>query len=244
MADQINASQSSTDTPQHQHLRRLCESDIHGWIAAKKPLLKDTNKKKRLAWAKKHEQWKLDRWKSVLWSDESKCEISGSNLCLCETHTRWTDDLHMCGSHREAWRRWCDGALLVKLSLIYLEFKSHLTRMATTALCSDTPSHLFCGIIICFSTGKWPKKHLQEWWSAASDDLASTITRLLPNPMVWDELERRVKEKHPRSAQHMWELLQDGWKNTPCEAGWENAIGWGHSVSWPLLSQPPVFMLE
>ena len=36
--------------------------------------LKDTNKKKRLAWAKKHEQWILDWWKSVLGS-ESKFEI-------------------------------------------------------------------------------------------------------------------------------------------------------------------------
>jgi hypothetical protein len=49
----------------------------------------------------------------------------------------------MCGSHREAWRR-CDGALLVILSVIYLEFKPHITRMATTAFCSDTPSHLVC----------------------------------------------------------------------------------------------------
>uniref|UniRef100_A0AAZ3NVR8 Transposase Tc1-like domain-containing protein n=1 Tax=Oncorhynchus tshawytscha TaxID=74940 RepID=A0AAZ3NVR8_ONCTS len=60
----------STSTVQ----RRLRESSLHGRIAAKKPLLKDTNKK-RLAWAK---QWTLDRWKSVLWS-ESKLEIFGSN---------------------------------------------------------------------------------------------------------------------------------------------------------------------
>ena len=52
--------------------RKLCESGLHGRIAAKKPLLKDTNNKKRLAWAKKDEQWTLDQWKSVLWSDESK----------------------------------------------------------------------------------------------------------------------------------------------------------------------------
>ena len=26
--------------------------------------------------------------------------------------------------------------------------------------------------------------------------------------MVWDELDRRVKKKKPKSAQHMWELLQ------------------------------------
>ncbi|XP_064832212.1 tissue factor pathway inhibitor-like [Oncorhynchus masou masou] len=33
--------------------------------------------------------------------------------------------------------------------------------------------------------------------------------------MVWDELDRRVKEKQPASAQHMWELLQDCWKSIP-----------------------------
>ena len=48
IAGQINASQSSsnrhisTSTVQ----RRLCESGLHGWIAAKKPLLENTNKKK------------------------------------------------------------------------------------------------------------------------------------------------------------------------------------------------------
>uniref|UniRef100_A0AAZ3NYC5 Transposase Tc1-like domain-containing protein n=1 Tax=Oncorhynchus tshawytscha TaxID=74940 RepID=A0AAZ3NYC5_ONCTS len=60
--------------------RRLRESVLHGRIAAKKPLLKDKNNtKKRLAWAKKHEQWTLDRWKSVLWT---KFEIFGSNHCV------------------------------------------------------------------------------------------------------------------------------------------------------------------
>ena len=48
-------------------------------FAAKKPLLNDTNNKKRLAWAKKHEQWTFYQRKSVLWSDESKFAIFGSN---------------------------------------------------------------------------------------------------------------------------------------------------------------------
>ena len=43
-----------------------------------------------------------------------------------------------------------------------------------------------------------------------------------PIEMVWDELDRRVKEKQPTSAQHMWELLQDCWKSFPHETGWEN----------------------
>jgi hypothetical protein len=36
------------------------------------------------------------------------------------------------------------GALLVTQSVNYLEFKAHLTSMANTAFCSDTPSHLVC----------------------------------------------------------------------------------------------------
>ena len=58
---------------------------------------------------------------------------------------------------------------------------------------------------------------------SALDDLASTITWTQPNWDGLDELDRRVKEKQPTSAQHMWEFLQDCWKSIPREAGWENA---------------------
>ena len=91
IAAQINASQSSsnrhisTSTVQ----RRLSETGLHGRIAKNKPLLKDTNNKKRLAWCKKHEQLTLERWKSVLWSDESKfLDFWFQPLCLCETQSR------------------------------------------------------------------------------------------------------------------------------------------------------------
>ena len=38
---------------------------------------------------------------------------------------------------------------------------------------------------------------------------------LNPIEMVWDELDRRVKEKQQTSAQHMSEFLQDCWKSIP-----------------------------
>ena len=90
IAAQINASQSSSN----RHIstltaqRRLYKSGLHGRISAKKPLLKDANKKKRLAWHKKHKQWTLDQWKSVLFSDESKCVIFGSNRLVFERQSR------------------------------------------------------------------------------------------------------------------------------------------------------------
>ena len=45
IAAQINASQSSSNET---HLNRFSESGLHGRITAKKPLLKDTNMKKRI----------------------------------------------------------------------------------------------------------------------------------------------------------------------------------------------------
>jgi hypothetical protein len=40
-------------------------------------------------------------------------------------------------------------------TVIYLEFKAHLTIMATTAFYSDTPIwFVLSGSIICFSTGQ------------------------------------------------------------------------------------------
>ena len=141
------------------------------------------------------------------------------------------DDLRICGSDREAWRSRWDGTLLVTLSVIYLEFTAHLTSMASTAFCSNTPSylvyaywdyHLFFNSRMTQHTSRLCKGYLtqkesdgvlhQMTWPPQSPDLN-------PIEMVWDELDCRVKEKQPSSAQHMWELLQDCWKSIPHEAG-------------------------
>jgi hypothetical protein len=53
-------------------------SKLSSLEAAKQPQTM-MSPKKRLAWAKKHKQWTLEWWKSVLWSAESKFEIFGSN---------------------------------------------------------------------------------------------------------------------------------------------------------------------
>ena len=74
MPHRVLVAHISTSTVQ----RRMRESGLYGLIAAEKPLLRKRNKQKRFVWAKKHKEWTLDQWKSVLGFDESKSEISGS----------------------------------------------------------------------------------------------------------------------------------------------------------------------
>ena len=142
---------------------------------------------------------------------------------------------------------WCWGALL--LTLIYLEFKAHnqhgyhsiLQRFAIpSGLClvglsfvfqqDNAPKHT---TMLCngYLTMKESDGVLHQMtWPPQSHDLN-------PVAMVWDELDCRVKEKQPISAQHMWELLQDCWKSIPGEAGLENAKSvqrWHQGNGWLL----------
>ena len=105
IAAQILCRVQVTDTSQHQLFRGDCESGLHVQIAAKKPLLKDTNNNKRLACAKKHEQWIIDWWKCVLWSGVQLRDFWFQPPCLYETRCGRTVDLRMCISNRKAWVR-------------------------------------------------------------------------------------------------------------------------------------------
>jgi transposase len=48
-------------------------------IKRKKPLLRKTHRNKHLAWAKAHKDWAVEDWAKVIWSDESKFNLFGSD---------------------------------------------------------------------------------------------------------------------------------------------------------------------
>ena len=84
------------------------------------------------------------------------------------------------------------------------------------------------GLSFVFQQDNYPT-HLQvckgDMTKKKSDGVLHQMTwppqspNLNPIEMVWDELDRRVKEKQPTSAQNMWEILQDCWKSILGEAG-------------------------
>jgi transposase len=63
---------------------RLHEHDLYGRALVKKPLLTNKHIAQRIAFAKKYQNWTVDDWKRVLWSDETKICLHGSD------GRRWT----------------------------------------------------------------------------------------------------------------------------------------------------------
>ena len=90
----------------------------------------------------------------------------------------------------------CSNQKRVKQIKIYFRF----FKIATLCL-DDSFAHSWHSL-----------NQLQMFWPPQSPDLN-------PIEMVWDELDRRVKEKQPTGATYMWELLQNCWKSIPLEAG-------------------------
>ena len=55
--------------------KRLNSAGLHGCVAVKKPLLRPANIKSRLEFARRHKNWTVQQWDTVLWSDESVFQL-------------------------------------------------------------------------------------------------------------------------------------------------------------------------
>uniref|UniRef100_A0A3Q2XW73 Transposase Tc1-like domain-containing protein n=1 Tax=Hippocampus comes TaxID=109280 RepID=A0A3Q2XW73_HIPCM len=58
--------------------RRLCEANLFSRIPRKVPLLQKRHVQKRLQFAKEHINWPKEKWRNILWTDESKIVLFGS----------------------------------------------------------------------------------------------------------------------------------------------------------------------
>ncbi len=59
--------------------RAICRCQLKLNHAKRKPYVNMVQKRRRVLWAKAHLKWTVSKWKSVLWSDESKFDILVGN---------------------------------------------------------------------------------------------------------------------------------------------------------------------
>lgn len=207
----------------------LKRNNLSGRIAVKKPLLRAANKRKRLEFAKKYKNWTVEQWKSVLWTDESKFEIFGDKrkkYVRRKTGERFnpnclTPTVKHGGGSVMVWGGFSyDGVgALVKINGIMRKEQYHQILKN-----SAIPSGIgLIGYGFVFQQDNDPKHtsnlcrnyleskenegvlQLMDWPPQSPD--------INPIELLWDELDRQVREMRPKSQTHLWQCLEQAWYN-------------------------------
>ncbi|XP_008558725.3 transposable element Tcb1 transposase [Microplitis demolitor] len=207
--------------------RRLLSAGLRRCVAAKKPKLTNRHKKNRLEWAKAHKNWTIEQWENVLWSDESKFQIFGSNRRVFVRRSKEERASEACtvptikhgGGNVMVWG--CFGnskpGNLVRITG-KLNKESYLKILQDSAI----PSGLsLIGSGFIFQQDNDPKHSSKLCQNFLNKKKAENILNIMqwpsqspdlsPIELVWDELDRRVKSRCPTSSEHLWQLLENEW---------------------------------
>ncbi len=76
--------------------RAICRCQLKLYHAKRKPYVNMVQKRRRVLWAKANLKWTVSKWKSVLWSDESKFDILVGNHRRCVLRAKEEEDLPAC----------------------------------------------------------------------------------------------------------------------------------------------------
>ncbi|EUC62926.1 transposable element Tcb2 transposase, partial [Rhizoctonia solani AG-3 Rhs1AP] len=211
--------------------RRLREMGINNYTRRRVPLLTKRHLKARRDWAQDHATWSVDHWRRVIFSDESKFNIFGSDgplrcwrrpgLALDPRYTRKT--VKHGGGSIMVW-----GCITAQGVGRLHRIDGRLTAVRYTEILQEElpgtlREHSIPPRRAIFQHDNDPKhtaKHTREWignrrlsllpWPANSPDM---------NPIenVWDYLDRRVRMRPqlPTNANQLWAILQEEWECIP-----------------------------
>lgn len=204
--------------------RRLNEKGMIGRVAVRKPLLRPINKEKRLKFAKQHVDWTIDDWKSVLWTDESKFELFGSHRrqyvrrkvnerfkkeCILPTVKHGGGSVMVWGCFTHA-----GVGDLIRIEGIMKKEQYH-NILQRHAIPSGTN---LIGEGFIFQQDNDPKHtsrlcagYLKRKKEAGLIDILEWPPQspdLNPIELLWEELDRRVRDLRPTSVTGLWDCLK------------------------------------
>ncbi|CAF4601995.1 unnamed protein product [Rotaria sp. Silwood2] len=204
--------------------RRLHEAGLYGRTARKKPYVNKVNRAKRLAYVKMCRDKDMDFWKHVLWSDESKFNLFGSDgkvmvwrspkeeydpRCTVPTVKHGGGSVTVWGAF--AWNG-VGNLFFINGNMTGEVYKNILEQNLI-----QSATKLNLGREMVFQHDNDPKhtsRIVKNWldkngikrlvWPPFSPDM---------NPIehLWDELERRMKKHQPKNENQLRDILQVEW---------------------------------
>ena len=217
------------DVSIHTIRRRLIKvGKLKSRRAAKKPWLREVNRLRRLAWARAHINWTSDQWRSILWSDESKFEIRHH-----ASRKVWRKDGQRYNPKNTVKTVKHDKSVMIWGCFSYSGV-GRLYRIRGTMnkemYHSILQREMIPSAALLFPHSPWifqqdnDPKHTARLnqtylanigvtvldWPAQSPDL---------NPIenLWNELDRRLKDRDCNSEDDLFDTLKDGWDSIPAD---------------------------
>lgn len=207
--------------------RRLRAAGLHGRRPVKKPLISHKNRKARLEFARRHLHWTRHQWENILWSDESKFMLFGSDgatFVRRPVNTRYSQKYQIptvkhgggslmvwgCFSGHGVGPLFRINGIMNKekylniLETIMLPYARQKFGRAFTFQQDNDPKHT-SGVV-----QQWFKRRrldLLEWPSQSPD--------LNPIEHLWEELSRRLKNRRARNLDEKFVQLQEEWSKIP-----------------------------
>lgn len=220
-------SQLSTQITARTIRNRLTEAGLRGCIARKKPHVSAKNLKRRLDFTKEHLQKPLSFWKRILWSDESKFNMFGSdgkryvrrpvNAAFNPRYTIKT--IKHGGGSVMVWGAfsWRGVGPIVRINgrmgqNLYKEILQN--NMEPYAFDNLPVSYIFQQDNDPKHTSRLVKSWFEEQqipvlgWPAQSPDL---------NPIenLWADVERSLSSKKATNQNDLFKNIQEAWKKIP-----------------------------
>ncbi len=202
---------------------RCCRLKLYR--SKKKPYLNMIQKRRRFLWAKAHLKWTVAKWKTVLWSDESKFEVLFGKLGRHVIRTKEDQDnpsyqhsvqkpaslmvwgcMSACGmGSLHIWKGTINAERYIQvLEQHMLPSRHHLFQGRPCIFQHDNARPHTASI-----TTSWLRRRIRVLkWPACSPVLS-------PIENIWRIIKRKIPQRRPKTVEQLEACIRQEWDNIP-----------------------------
>ncbi len=198
----------------------ICRCQLKLYHAKRKPYVNMVQKHHRVLWAKAHLKWTVSKWKSFLWSDESKFDILVGNHRCRVLRAKEEGDLLVCHQHSVqkpaslmVWgciSAYGMGSLHVLEGTMNAEryinvLEQHMLPSRWRLFQQDNAKPHTAAI-----TTAWLRSRRVRVlnWPACSPDLS-------PIENIWRIIKRKIRQRRPQTLQQLETYIRQEWDQIP-----------------------------